>query len=1302
VGPVTEQSEHLSSAQIENYGNRTSGAGPEAAQRDEHQRANHQSSDDKSLFDQQSDQQITDQSATDQRVEAHLADCASCRNRVLDFHRHRFALLSGPAPDAKPTDSALADSNSANPKYPADPQVRTAATPECPSDDALRQLAAGLTPDDAAPELIRHAATCDHCGPLLRTCTEIFSDDFTPEEQAALANLQGSSAAWQKNTARQMLQAASMSAAGDANAAVATAAEAAGSSTTGTVKPDEKSSAGRQVSPAPVRKPFFWKWALVPATTAVCAVAVLICGVVGFGVWYARRDTPQKAEGLLAQAYTEQRTIELRWPGAKWGPVRTERGPEESRFAKPKSLLKAEGMIGDHDASNPANIAWLRAKAQADILDRNPEAAIAGLNKALEAQPDSVPLMIDLGLAYDLQAEVSGDPRNFGQAIDFFGKALKKEPSNREALFNRALLYGQTGLIDSAIADWETFLENETDPLWKDEAQKKLDTLRKSKRKQSSVVLPQSLNEWDAVLNSGDPTAAESVLDKAVVEWLSPLNGSLVQARPASVELLVTTAQKLESQHQDRWLTDLLRARYSPHFDMAISALLSAVLLNLEDKASDAIIPARQAQVYFLRDHNLPGLARAQLEEVYAYQRLPDGTLCLNSALPLRQQIETAGYSWIQTQLLLDEASCFNILGRLEESKLDVDDALALAKKSNYKILSLRALAIGASLATTRGDSSFAVKRDLEGLQEYWSGQYPIVRAYQFYSDLSFNAEAAELSHLAYATDAEAVWAISQTPKKRVEAIARYRLAKAAVMIGNSDSATREMGLAERLVAQLPRTESTFVAQVDGIIGVIRAEINLGNYDAASDRLKQINVPPEFTDSKLIARRLDLVRGDIALKLGRLREAQEAYLAAVAIAESSLSTLRDDRDRLRWSQENGPSYRALADVAQKQGDPVAALEIWELYRAAPIRKDDSAGLRSAGAPQSYLSLSDLRNNGIVSYSRSRIRAETLISYAFLPTGLGIWVLVDNQVEFTLVDTNPKEVQRLARQFTDECSNPQSDLEALRQHGNRLYKLLIGPASAHIKPGDVFAFETDGELDGLPFAALVDDSGKYLVESYAMLFSPGLAYQHYLRQPEPIRRTDRALIVGDPVVSQKWRRVLPPLPSANREAATVAANFSDPTLLPGKAATMQRLRQELPNINVFHFAGHSVQTRLGPAILLAASAQEDDDILAISDFPAESLRNAKLIVLSACGTKIQRTRPELYFRPFISSRVPEVLVTLWQIDSTATLTFMNEFYRRTWDAHGRVDSIAAAARIVQHQKSYSHPYFWASFVLNGRI
>src|SRR6185312_155758 len=239
-----------------------------------------------------------------------------------------------------------------------DPQVRTAATPECPSDDALRQLAVGLSSnapisDTLAAKLAQHVATCDHCGPLLRIFTEDFSDDFTPEEQAALANLQSSSAAWQKNTARQMMKAAGVRAAGGGAAAEASAAETGGSHMGTTVKPDEKLSARRKVSLAPGRKPFFWKWALVPATAAVVALAA-------FGIWYTRRVTPEKVEKLLAQAYTDQRKVEMRIPNAKHADfLQTRSGESESRLNSPASLSRAAEQISEHLKKDPDDPKWL-------------------------------------------------------------------------------------------------------------------------------------------------------------------------------------------------------------------------------------------------------------------------------------------------------------------------------------------------------------------------------------------------------------------------------------------------------------------------------------------------------------------------------------------------------------------------------------------------------------------------------------------------------------------------------------------------------------------------------------------------------------------------------------------------------------------------------------------------------------------------------------------------------------------------------------------------------------------------------
>jgi hypothetical protein len=470
VGPVTEQSEHLSSAQIENYGNRTSGTGPGSAQADEHQRVDHQTSD--------------DQTISEQRVEAHLADCPSCRNRLLDFHRSYFALLAQPAgagstsyspgpansklTDAKPMGSALADSKFANSKYPVQTQVRTVPTPECPSEDTLRQLAAGLTPEDVAAKLTQHVATCDHCGPLLRNFTEDFSDDFTPEEQAALANLQSSSAAWQKNTARQMMKVAGATAANAGDAGLSGAAT--------TIKSDKKPSAARAATSDLGRKPFFWKWVLVPATAVIVAVAA-------FSIWYAQRDTPEKVEKLLAQAYTEQRTIEMRIPYAVHANFKqTRSGDSQSRFNSPVDLSRAAEKISVHLKKDPDDPQWLILSARLDLLDWNYKPALSSLEKISDANVAESPefLMTQAFALYE-RSEVLKESQGYFEAVNLLAKALQKTPDNSVLLFNQAIACEKIHAYECAQGDWNRFLTIEKDPGWTSEAHKHLQQIEEKK-----------------------------------------------------------------------------------------------------------------------------------------------------------------------------------------------------------------------------------------------------------------------------------------------------------------------------------------------------------------------------------------------------------------------------------------------------------------------------------------------------------------------------------------------------------------------------------------------------------------------------------------------------------------------------------------------------------------------------------------------------------------------------------------------------------------------------------------------------
>jgi tetratricopeptide (TPR) repeat protein len=464
---VTEQSEHLSNAQVENYGKRTSDAGAESAQRDEPQRVDDRRFDDQRPKDQHvqdqgigdqvvDDQRVDDQRLDDQRVEAHLADCPSCRNRLFDFHRAHFAMLAGPAPDAKRTDSALVDSKFANSKYPVQAQMRTAPTPECPSDDDLRQLAAGLSPDALGAKLTQHAATCDHCGPLLRSFTEDFS-----EEQAALASLQSSSHAWQKNTARRMLEAG--------NASVAAAVS--------TAKSGKKSSAERPTSSALDRKPFFWKWILVPATAAVVTVAA-------FSIWYTQRDTPEKVGKLLAQAYTEQRNMEMRIPYAKHSEFHQLRSGDASSLLRlPVPLRKAADGIATQLRTKPDDPEWLLLSARLDLLDWRYKSALSTLEKIEDKTGNhQAEIEMERAMALYQRAEFESDqPEAYGQAVDILAKVLQRTPDDRVALHNQAVACEKAHMYECALADWDHLSHIEQDPDWSKEAREHLDHLQEKK-----------------------------------------------------------------------------------------------------------------------------------------------------------------------------------------------------------------------------------------------------------------------------------------------------------------------------------------------------------------------------------------------------------------------------------------------------------------------------------------------------------------------------------------------------------------------------------------------------------------------------------------------------------------------------------------------------------------------------------------------------------------------------------------------------------------------------------------------------
>jgi CHAT domain-containing protein len=63
-------------------------------------------------------------------------------------------------------------------------------------------------------------------------------------------------------------------------------------------------------------------------------------------------------------------------------------------------------------------------------------------------------------------------------------------------------------------------------------------------------------------------------------------------------------------------------------------------------------------------------------------------------------------------------------------------------------------------------------------------------------------------------------------------------------------------------------------------------------------------------------------------------------------------------------------------------------------------------------------------------------------------------------------------------------------------------------------------------------------------------------------------------------------------------------------------------------------------------------------------------------------------------------VQSSLLTLWDVQDRSTSEFMKTFYE--FLAVGRNKAEALRDAVLRLRKTHRHPYYWAPFVLNGKV
>jgi RNA polymerase sigma factor (sigma-70 family) len=1120
-----------------------------------------------------------------------------------------------------------------------------AAQPGCPPRDTMMRLIGGILAPAAAEEILRHAGTCDYCCRMLRECRKDFADEPLPGEEQLLRSLRSAQPDFQRRLAMDLAR---------------------------SVRPQPRQSWWARLWPAPVPR-----WAYAVATVPMVFVAVLAAWL-----YHGHQNSPER---LLAAAYSQRRSFEMRFAGADYGPLKQERGAAPSRFDRPPALLEAEAVIARNLVSHPDSVEWLAARARAELLDWHYDAAIQSLKRALLSQPDSPSLLIDLASAYFQRAEALDRAIDYGTAIELLGKALAARPNDPIALFNRAIAYERMFLPLQAIADWEQYLRVDPNGAWAAEARQRLAALREKVRRHDAGNKPVA-SPAEIDFQTAD-ARIEDYLDAALQRWL-PLAfpENVAQAGDAAaLRALSGLSSLLAGKHGDTWLSDLLQTRRSPAFASAVSHLSRTLNLNAEGKPSEAEQESSIAEQLFVSAGSTPGALRARLETTYARQRAIQADRCLETATALHHDLGQKPYAWIRVQLSLELGVCRAMLGNYGQAQADVDSALAASRAAGFGTLELRSLGMAAVMDADCGNRLMAWSRDRDGLARYWRGMFPGMRAYQFHSHLEHAAEEIGSYHLALGLAREFVPVIAATPNRSIEAMARFRLGSIARLANATAEAETELARAEKLFASLPQDSATGKYRLRSEINLAQLEIQRGETAAPLQRLTGLRQDVGRMGDLPWALAYHATLGGLYRRRGDAQEAQNAFHSALALIEQERRSLSSARDRDLWMRQSGDAYRALVAMRlQGSADPGELLEFWESYRSERPQPQRAGWLRAA--------------------SRS-LTSETVLSYAQSRDGLAIWVTDDAGVSVRWVALPSSSLDRLARQFSQRCAAAGTSLAAIRRDGNQLYRWLIQPVEARLKAGRTLVIEPDGAIADIPLQALVDNAGVYLAERYPMVWSPGVWLESAGSAGQTPPVWQRALVIGAPAIEGDAAVAFPPLPDALREARQVAARFERARLFTGSQATLDAVDRELPAADVFHFAGHGFSNASGGGLILTSEqGRREPAVLNPTRFAAGQLSHCRLAVLSACSTGTGQSDelvdPESLARSFLRAGVSAVIAARWRIDSAGTAALIDRFYEALLRGQPAAQALRAAALDLHKRPQSEHPYFWAAFSMFG--
>jgi CHAT domain-containing protein len=327
------------------------------------------------------------------------------------------------------------------------------------------------------------------------------------------------------------------------------------------------------------------------------------------------------------------------------------------------------------------------------------------------------------------------------------------------------------------------------------------------------------------------------------------------------------------------------------------------------------------------------------------------------------------------------------------------------------------------------------------------------------------------------------------------------------------------------------------------------------------------------------------------------------------------------------------------------------------------------------------------------------------------------------------------------------------------NAKRVHGLVVAPLQKHLKSSDKrLVVSPDEDLNLVPFAALVDDRGRFLVQDFEIAYvTSGRDLLRIAASGAQRSSNSKPVVVGNPAfdgegsgtgragggsaTSTKGTRGaldnarFPPLPGTAVETKAIGEILAASSYTQNEATKAQLAGVSSPV--VLHVATHGFflakekdpagantrsleydpgdgapppprtenpLVRSGLALAGANKKGSADGLLTALEASSMALDGTRLVVLSACETGVGQTEvgDGVYGlrRALVVAGSETQVMSLWKVDDDATRDLMIAFYKELKAGTGRAAALRKVQNAMLSNKQTAHPYYWAAFIPSG--